>query len=93
MGYNVLLEPDSLREGQTWKTQTSQYQSSLQISSNQSRVEYYSAFKRKDILMPAPTRVSSVRLFRRKERTRPAGLCTRVVPGAAAEWAGLRRAR
>ena len=86
MGYNVLLEPDSLGKGRTWKTHTSQCQSSLQISSNQSRVEYYSALKRKDTLMHAPTRMSSVKLVRHKKRTNPGELHTRVVPGPAVEW-------
>lgn len=51
MGYHVVLELDSLGKGQTWKTHTSQCQSSLKISSNQSRVKCFSALERKDILM------------------------------------------
>ena len=36
--------------------------------------------------MPAPTRMSSVKLVRHKERTNPVELHTRVVPGAGVEW-------
>lgn len=70
---SISLEPDSLGKGQTWKTHTSQYQSSLQISSNQSRVEYYSAFQKKGHADACSNTAVLSEIVQTQRKDRPAG--------------------